>query len=158
MVSLLVRLTCGQMYPVPPVEASSGKELYYCGSAWHLVSLCIRQTFDQMYPPTSYAHCPQVEASSGKEGYYYGSAWYMFSLWVRLTFGQMYPCTHTLCSPCPTPHCYPAPQWRHLVALSDTTLVSLTFGQPVGKADLWSDVPFTPMLPEPSLSPHPYHQ
>ena len=33
------------------VEASSGKEWYYIRSAWHLVSIWVRLTFGQMYPP-----------------------------------------------------------------------------------------------------------
>ena len=48
---------------MPPVEASSGQEWYYFRSAWHLVSLCVRLTFSQMYTPTL---CHPVEASSSK--------------------------------------------------------------------------------------------
>ena len=63
--------------PCPLVDASSGQKQYYIRSAWHLVSLWVRLTFSQMYPP--------VEASSGQEWYYIRSDWHLVSLWVRLT-------------------------------------------------------------------------
>ena len=97
---------------------------------------CISQTPYTPYSPTPTPLPPApVEASSGQEWYYVRSAWHVDSLWVRLTFGQIYP------------HCHPSPveassgqEWYFWV--------SLTSGQALGKADLWSDVPPTP-------TPHP---
>ena len=43
----------------PHVEASSSQERYYVSSAWHLVSLWVRLTVNQMYTP--------VAVSSGQE-------------------------------------------------------------------------------------------
>ena len=43
------------------------------------------------------------------------------------------------------PHHYPSTgiQWSRVVLLQ----VSMTFGQPVGQANVWSDVPLTPITP-----------
>ena len=38
--------------PTLPVQASSGQDLYYCRSAWHVISLWVRLMFCQMYLPT----------------------------------------------------------------------------------------------------------
>ena len=57
--------------PWHPTQAqvSSGKEWYYCRSAWHVISLWVRLMFCQMYPPTPspqyVPQCPQVEAFGG---------------------------------------------------------------------------------------------
>ena len=57
----------------PLVEACSGQEQYYIRSAWYWVSIWVRLTFSQMYPP--------VEACSGLWQYYIRSAWHMVKLW-----------------------------------------------------------------------------
>ena len=36
-----------------PIDASCSQESYYCGSAWHVISLLVRLMFCQMYPPTT---------------------------------------------------------------------------------------------------------
>ena len=73
----------GQIYP--PVEASSEEDQYYIRSAWHVVSLLVRLTWAQMYPPIQ-ASCgrtgspelrctPQVETSGGQDQNWVRSSW-----------------------------------------------------------------------------------
>ena len=49
----------------------------------------------------------------------------------------------------PQPH----PQYRHLVVKSGTTAGHMTCSQPVGQADVWSDVP-SPSPPTPPVRGH----
>ena len=120
---------------VPPIVASSAQEWYYFRAAWHLVSLCIRLIFGQMYPLVeatsgqdwyylrsawhfvslwvwlTFGQITLVDTSSGQDWYYLRSTWHLDSLWVRLTFGQMYP----------------LPPWRPLMTKFGTTLNILFF-------------------------------
>ena len=106
-VSLWVRLTCGQVYPQPHI-APCPKERHLVAksdttvgqldiwsalwSGWPLV----RCTPTPLPPPLL-----PVEASSGHKWYYFGSALHLVNLWFRLTFGQMYPYTPQLWPPAP---------------------------------------------------------
>ena len=125
----LVRCTPIPYTPIAPVEASSGQEWYYFGSAWHLVSDWVRLTFGQMYPL-----CPLVEAYTGQELYYFESPWHLVSLWVSLTF-EMYPLHPS--SHHPQVEASSGQEWYYFE--SAWHLVSL-----------WSDVPpYTPSPPMP---------
>ena len=153
---LVTRCTPTPHCPLPPGEASSDQEWYYCGSVWHLVSLWVRLTCSQMYPlcPPPFTQSPPcpllpVEASSGQELYYCGSAWHVISLWVRLTCSQMYPLPHhphnlhPFLPPCTHPN--PSPYVETSCGQVWYYFGSMTFGQ------------MYPHMPHPAcpiLSPH----
>ena len=50
---------CQPPTPPLPVQAFSGQELYYCRSAWHVISLWVRLMFCQMYTPPLAPMSPQ---------------------------------------------------------------------------------------------------
>ena len=155
--------------PLPPEQAPSGQEWYYCRSTWHLVSLWVRLMFGQMYPhshhplcppgrgiwwsgvvqtctPLTWAHVlfsavfsrpswvfrstppPPVQASSAQEWYYCRSAWHLVRLGQADVWSDLLPAHITPYAP-QCPHPYPHPQYRHLVAKSNT---------PSGQIDIWS--------------------
>ena len=127
------------------VEASSGQEWYYIRSAWHLVSLWVRQICDQIYPthyPPMPPLWPQVETSGGQEWYSLGShspeiMFYCLQCSIdHLEFSRVLcnrPSSFFRCNPQPSlPPVNPLvvpPKYRHLVVKIGTT---------TGQHDIWS--------------------
>ena len=109
--------------PLPPVQASSGWEWYYCRSAWYVVTWWDRLMFGQMYPLTPIIPMPPW-CLPGR------GIWWPRVVWTCVPFTW----AHVLLSavfnrPSWVFKVYPHPQYRHLVLKNGTT---------AGPHDIWS--------------------
>ena len=71
------------LIPPPPVHESSSQELYYCRSAWPVISLLVRLMFFFRYTPTRGIWWPRTVLHKVNM--------HVVILLVRLTWAQMYP-------------------------------------------------------------------
>ena len=143
-----------QTYSLPLVEATSSQEQYYIRSPWHLeecnwegtlqsdvplgrgiwwpravlhqVSMTFwRDAFEKIEKPADSQRYPPVEASSGQEQYYIRSSWHLEECNWEGTLQSDVPLDRGI--------------WWPRAVLHQ---VILTFGYPLGQADIQSDVLF----------------